>query len=206
MSTRSKALKVAVAPADTKVFHVEHEESKKHRPVLAEHFEVIGIDPGPKVSTWCVYDPKRMCVMRLVEGDDNERLIHLDQIASKNARVAIEWIQSYGTKVGNEVLFTANWCGGFYVAAKLHGLSVAKFTRPFIKSLLLGEVTGGDAAVKRALLDMLGGYGTASTPGPLAYMRGRDTHAWACLAVAVVAAHGRTGIANMRQGAVERSM
>ena len=105
-------------------------------------------------------------------------------------RVAIERVQSYGI-AGASLLRTAEVGGRLYQQATWKGLQPTwLYRREILRAL---DVTGKgnrDSLVRERLIEMHGGdaktaKGTKKNPGPLF---GVSSHAWAALAVAVVAA------------------
>jgi hypothetical protein len=99
---------------------------------------------------------------------------------------AIEQVRSYGMAVGAEVFDTCVETGRFVqaVADWVVGREVILIPRMDVKMHLCHSPRAKDGNVRQALLDRLGPVGTKSNRGPCYGVSG---HAWAALAVAVVA-------------------
>lgn len=151
---------------------------------------VLGIDPGPTHCGVVVYDtsPRSACfawkALTVAEA------IHvIEAYAGRAGLVAIERVQSYGI-AGASLLRTAEVGGMLHQCATNLGLDVMwLYRREVLRGL---DVTGKgnrDSLVRQRLIEIHGGdrasaVGTKAKPGPL---YGVASHAWAALAVAVVA-------------------
>jgi hypothetical protein len=114
----------------------------------------------------------------------------LTHLSEWRGAVACEMIASYGMAVGKEVFETCVWIGRFIQAAGPE--RVRLIYRKDVKLRLCGSPRAKDANIRQALIDKWGGkaeaIGTIKKQGPLYHVK---SHAWAALAVAVVAAETR---------------
>lgn len=144
---------------------------------------ILAIDPGTTQSGWVVLEHGDRVIQAGVTP--NERMLAevLHPGAAAWADVlAIEKIEAMGMAVGAEVFETVHWSGRFYQAWK--GTRVLRVTRRAVKLHLCGNMRAKDPNIRQALIDRLGPPGTKKQPGPTF---GVTSHAWAALAVAVVA-------------------
>ena len=136
----------------------------------------VGIDPGPRESSYVVWDGQRV-----IESGDlptQELAEYLDS-ASDCDTVACEWIESFGMAVGREVFETVFAIGAFSQHAALRLVP-----RRDVKMHLCASPRAKDGNIRQALIDRLGAVGTKKAPGPLFGIAG---HRWSALAVAVTA-------------------
>lgn len=160
----------------------------------ASVYAVLGIDPGPTQSGWCVYLPDTHRVLSCGVAPNAQMLDRLQSI--RYSRVAMEMIASYGMPVGREVFETCVWIGRFMQALELPE-SVDLVYRKDVKMHLCGTNKAKDGNVRQAILDLFprtgGGatpqVGTKGQPGPL---YGVSTHAWPALGVAITS-NARSG-------------
>lgn len=143
---------------------------------------ILAIDPGPVRSGAVLWLNGRIgwACPDMLNG------AILDEIARAphQTRVACETMQaSYAATVGESVLQTLIWTGRFI--QERYPLPVLLLTRQHVKAAICnGNTRANDAGVRQALIDRLGPPGTKKAPGPT---YGVSSHAWAALAVAVVA-------------------
>ena len=151
---------------------------------------ILGIDPGPTHCGFVVYDST---AQRVIESHKQievvEAITGIDIYAGRVDLVAIEMVQSYGI-AGASLLQTARSVGRLEQTAESLRLPTRLvYRREVLRAL---DVTGKgnrDSLVRQRLIEMHGGerraaQGTKTQPGPL---YGVASHAWAALAVAVVA-------------------
>jgi hypothetical protein len=154
---------------------------------------ILGIDPGPKQSAWCIYDGKSVGECKIEENElFCDRLRHQFTNQFGELRSAIEMVESFGMPVGREVFETVFWCGRFFDAwlQPCARMPMRLIYRKEVKLHLCQSLRAKDANVRRALLDKFeptgGGktpqVGTKTQPGPL---WGVKSHVWSALAVAV---------------------
>jgi hypothetical protein len=95
-------------------------------------------------------------------------------------RVAVEWIESFGMAVGQEVFRTV-----FQIGRMQQQLGpVRLIPRRDVKLTLCGSPRAKDTNIRQALIDAIGPVGTKKNPGPLYGVSG---HYWAALGVAYTA-------------------
>jgi hypothetical protein len=141
---------------------------------------VLAIDPGTTQSGWVLFDGRRVHDSGVM---GNESLLARLQGGQMTAdALAIEKIEAMGMAVGAEVFETVHWSGRFFQAWP--GLRVMRITRRQVKLGLCGNMRAKDPNIRQALIDMLGPPGTKKAPGAT---YGVTSHAWAALAVAVIA-------------------
>jgi hypothetical protein len=136
---------------------------------------IIGIDPSPLLQACVLFDAteKRVVSVGTFKPDD------LPDAMFKH-RVAIEWIESYGMAVGQEVFRTV-----FQIGRMQQQLGVVRLIpRRDVKLTLCGSARAKDTNIRQALIDAIGEVGTKKNPGPLYGVSG---HYWAALGVAYTA-------------------
>lgn len=159
-----------------------------------ERVRILAIDPGPDVSSLVtLYDnddidverdmPNHSVVIRI--GYEAAMIESIPEL--KGSFIAIEDMTPYGSPLSYGTISTLKWIGKFEMAAGPK-CRVELITRIAVKQNLLGVARGDDAMVRDALIHRFGGQvaaiGKKRTPGPLYPVK---SHAWAALAVAVVA-------------------
>lgn len=149
---------------------------------------ILGIDPGPEMSGWCLFDAASSRVVRSVADARNDHVLDMLLLRSDANMVAIEMIASYGMPVGREVFETCVWIGRFVQAWA--SSDVRLIARRDITLGLCGSVRAKDGNVRQALIDRLGPHGTKRSPGPTYGVSG---HAWQALAVAITFADQLAG-------------
>jgi hypothetical protein len=136
---------------------------------------IIGIDPSPLLQACVLFDvtEKRVVSVGTFKADD------LPDALFKQ-KVAIEWIESYGMAVGQEVFRTV-----FQIGRMQQQLGVVRLIpRRDVKLTLCGLARAKDTNIRQALIDAIGEVGTKKNPGPLYGVSG---HYWAALGVAYTA-------------------
>jgi hypothetical protein len=154
---------------------------------------ILGIDPGPEKCGFCVYDTETQSIIEAKKDlPVVETLTGIDIYAARADLVGIERVQSYGIS-GSTLLRTSEVVGRLWQCSESLSLpTVLLYRREVLRGL---DVTGKgnrDSLVRERLIEMHGGtrkiaQGTKKEPGPL---YGVASHAWAALAVAVVAGLG----------------
>lgn len=136
---------------------------------------IVGIDPGPVEHACVLYDSVEKRVVSVGTFKSNE----LPDSLFKH-RVAIEWIESYGMAVGQEVFRTV-----FQIGRMQQQLGpVRLIPRRDVKLTLCGSARAKDTNIRQALIDAIGEVGTKKNPGTLYGVAG---HYWAALGVAYTA-------------------
>jgi hypothetical protein len=114
----------------------------------------------------------------------------LTHLSEWRGAVAIERFEARGMPVGDESVETVLWTGRFMQAAGMDRVRLIK--RSAVKSHICGSQRASDANIRQALIDKWGGkaeaIGTVKRQGPLYHVK---SHAWAALAVAIVASETR---------------
>ena len=136
---------------------------------------IIGIDPGPVNQSCVMYEPvmKRVLSVATYRNDfKSDFFLYSD--------IAIEWIESYGMAVGQDVFRTV-----FQIGRMQQQLGAVRLIpRRDVKLTLCGSARAKDTNIRQALIDAIGPVGTKNNPGPLYGVTG---HYWAALAVAYTA-------------------
>tara|TARA_R110000824_G_scaffold76756_4_gene194447 strand:+ start:2703 stop:3176 length:474 start_codon:yes stop_codon:yes gene_type:complete len=149
---------------------------------------ILGMDPGPTTCGAVLYDTNSKRVISSRKALTIDGAMRMIDFSSADL-VAIERVQSYGI-AGSSLLRTAEVGGMLHYCARSEGLDVVwLYRREVLRGL---DVTGKgnrDALVRHRLIEIHGGdrasaVGLKASPGPLF---GVSSHAWAALAVAVVA-------------------
>jgi hypothetical protein len=142
---------------------------------------LLAIDPGTTHSGWVSMLGGQVQASGYIEN--GELLSVLD---AHQGPVAIERFEARGMPIGDESVVTILWTGRFIEAAGHNTVRLVK--RSEVKSYLCGSQRAKDPNVRQALIDRWGGkaeaIGTVKKKGPL---YGVKSHAWAALAVAIVA-------------------
>jgi hypothetical protein len=115
---------------------------------------ILGIDPGPGESAYCLVDRH----YRVVAAGKvpMERLIAGIR-CSPPAQVAIESIQSYGMAVGRSVFDTCFVIGRIQQACDDRGIPCTLYPRPEYTRRICGVGKVNDAVLRQALLLRFGG-------------------------------------------------
>lgn len=137
---------------------------------------IVAIDPGTTHSAYVRWQNGEII---FADKPTNkivlDRLVNPDRIAET---VLIEWITSYGMRVGAEVFETCRWVGKFEMACKETAILVP---RREIKMWHCGTPSSKDADIIGALKEKYGDKGTKASPG-LTYPLKGDT--WQAFALA----------------------
>lgn len=136
---------------------------------------IVGIDPGPVDQSCVLFDSaeNRVVSVGTFRADD------LPDAVRKH-KVAIEWIESFGMAVGQEIFRTV-----FQIGRMQQQLGMVRLIpRRDIKLTLCGSARAKDPNVRQALIDAIGVVGTKKNPGPTYGVAG---HYWAALGVAYTA-------------------
>ena len=116
---------------------------------------VLGIDPGPYESAYCL----------LVEGEPatfakvvNENfLAKLRNVFAGTPIVVIETIFPRGQSVGLETMNTQLWAGKYWEAAESRGSKVHGIDRQDVRFAICGSLDTNDSSVRQGLIDHYGG-------------------------------------------------
>lgn len=111
--------------------------------------------------------------------------------------LAVERFEARGMSIGESSIETMIWTGRF-IQAWHKPEEVKLVLRRDVKLELCGTSRAKDANIRAALIDAVGPPGTRRAPGPTYGVR---SHAWAALAVAVVADRGKLCGLSLKQPA-----
>lgn len=140
---------------------------------------IIGLDPGPKESAYCVLDGERIVSFGKLE---NMAVMDvLEMYSSRENRLAIEMIASYGMAVGKEVFETCVWIGRFIETFK--GPYRYVYRRE-VKLHICQSPRANDSNIRHALIDRFGDPGTKKNPGKL---YGLKKDIWSAFAIGLTA-------------------
>lgn len=146
--------------------------------------QIIGIDPGPEMSAYCIIDTlgKNIAVLgkgKIINDELLLRCTDWGHWSGQNYLVGIEMVACYGMPVGAEVFETCVWIGRFIERL---GKEPERIYRREEKINLCGSMKAKDSNIRQALIDRFGAPGVKKAPG-VTYGFAKDT--WAALAVAV---------------------
>ncbi len=144
---------------------------------------ILAIDPGNEQSGYVVFDGERVVRCGVVRNMD---MFEVMQQEYSRCELAIEMAESFGMKVWSQVFTTVLWTGRFVQEWESHTAfrPTRYVTRRQVKQHICGSARARDPDIKRELMNQFGEKGTKANPGKLF---GIKSHAWAALAVAVVA-------------------
>lgn len=141
---------------------------------------ILAIDPGPSKSAFVLWDGSNIVQKEIIENKALLTLLKMDLWQRDNTKLVIEWIESYGMPVGQEVFLTCRWCGRFEQA---WGAECHYMPRKEVKLALCHSTRAKDSNVRQALMDIMGAPGTKKNPGKT---YGLKADLWAALALAWV--------------------
>jgi hypothetical protein len=142
--------------------------------------KIIAIDPGTIQSAYVVWDGHVLSAKCIAENSQLLRMLSGAVISESPAKLVVEWVESYGMAVGQEVFQTCRWCGRFEEAWQ--GATEYR-SRKYVKSHICGSTRATDANIRMALIDRFGAPGTNNMPNPITYGMKKDM--WAAFALAV---------------------
>lgn len=143
---------------------------------------ILAIDPGSEQSAYVLWDGERIVEAKI---EDNELLaIRLRLGFDTYVELHIEWISSYGMRVGSSIFETCYWVGVFDEC--WHG-PATRTRRIDIKRWHTGRPSSKDADVSGALKEKYGEKGTKKNPG-LTYPLKKDL--WQAFALATFVTEG----------------
>ena len=141
---------------------------------------ILGIDPGPAMSAFCVLETDDYTI--LDKGKvENDALVTLVKTGYFDM-LAIECMQSFGMGVGQTVFETAYYIGRLMQIAEDLGSKVRKVYRSEVKMHHCHTMKAKDANIRQALIDRFGEPGTKKNPGKT-YGISKDI--WSALGIAV---------------------
>ena len=139
---------------------------------------ILGIDPGPTESAYCLWDGSKIHRMGVVFSQDIRHTLR------PGMTVACEHLQCFGMAVGREVFETAYWIGEFRGECRVSGLPFVRVMRTEIKMHFCNSMRAKDSNIRAALIDRFGAPGKKASPG-LTY--GLKGDIWSAFAIAVYA-------------------
>jgi len=153
---------------------------------------ILAIDPGTSQSGWVLFDAGRVRASDVSPNDFVlERIRNIGGYIAAGLHepvtLAVERFEARGMPIGDESVETILWTGRF-VQAWHKPDHVVRIKRSAVKLALCGSARAKDANIRQALIDRIGAPGTKKHPGAT---YGVTSHAWAALAVAVVATQQR---------------
>jgi len=161
---------------------------------------ILGIDPGPEKSGWCIYHPtlKKVILSGVDETEIVLQWIRCREIKPHdfdlmNCALVIEKVVSYGQRIGGETIKTIEYIGKMQEAWRPRGTPIM-LSRPEVLGILTGSRSTRESGAREALIDLHGGsevaIGKKASPGPL---YGVKSHAWSALALCVATLQNCTG-------------
>lgn len=143
----------------------------------------LAIDPGPEKSAIVEWDGANILLAKI---EPNEVVLSILENFPTGRRtpLAIEFVESYGTIVGQTVFETVYWVGRF---SQMFGADdVHRVVRKKVRIHICGTARSGDADVRQMIIQRFGGsekaIGKKKSPGPLFEI---TTHLWAALGLAI---------------------
>lgn len=127
---------------------------------------IMAIDPGPEHSGLCILAPGEP-IVTLNSVPNAALLADLDVYAYDCDLLAVEWIESYGARVGAEVFHTCRVVGRLEQAWLADWHKPDRFrliSRPEVGMHLCAKRSPGDAAIRRVLMDRYGGDSSIKKP------------------------------------------
>jgi hypothetical protein len=146
---------------------------------------ILGIDPGPVQSAFCLWDGSVVGGYGLFDNEDVRgsgfNFIRLKLGLPDFKKVAVEHLQCYGMPVGKDVFETAYWIGEFRGAVSEDAF--IRVYRSEVKLHFCNSMRAKDSNIRQALIDRLGKPGTKKAPGITYGVKG---DIWSALAIAVM--------------------
>ena len=126
----------------------------------------IGVDPGPEISAFVVWDGEKIIEKHLIENKEILGLLRwYSSTYPANSFLIIEKIESFGMPVGKSVFETVFWAGRFRQEWRNHNFYY--MPRKEAKLNLCNSCRAKDANVRQRLIDIYGPPGTKKKPGTL---------------------------------------
>lgn len=142
---------------------------------------ILGIDPGPKLSAYVLWDGNRVVAHSILDNHDFRVIVkHHIPVNHGVFTPVIEMIQSFGMPVGREVFETVLMIGRLIEI--FGGGNIKLVYRKDIKLHLCGTPRAKDSNIRQALIDRFGSPGTKKNQGTLYGIKADE---WSALAVAV---------------------
>ena len=137
---------------------------------------IAGIDPGPHLSGFCVWDT---CSQEIIFSVPNMINYNIGRITFGETVYIIEDVKSFGMAVGESVFSTCKQIGEL-----LYRLdnSISVYKRD-VQLHFCNTTRAKDTNIKRVLLDRFGEKGTKKNPGKT---YGLSQHAWDAFALCIL--------------------
>lgn len=148
---------------------------------------ILGIDPGPKESAFCLWDGER--IVGANKNLNGEIFTQIVNLATGDSIVAVEHLQCFGMGVGREVFETAYWIGDFRGFCRIRQVKFIPVTRLEVKQHFCHSARATDSNIKFALEDRFGPKGTKKKPGLMYPLVGSDMRSAFAIAVMVYDRH-----------------
>lgn len=146
---------------------------------------LLAIDPGTSKSGWVSISGGQ--IVDAGVSDNTDLLLKIQTMAPQC--IAIEWIQSMGMKVGQEVFETCLWVGRFIQIAP-KSAQIIRVPRTQVKLHHCNSARAKDPNVCAAVREKYGEKGTKASPG---YFYQVSSHAWQAFAVGAYVMEGAQG-------------
>lgn len=143
---------------------------------------ILGIDPGPKESAFCVWDGEKIIGANKIL---NEFIFTQITNTGEGVTVAVEHLQCFGMGVGREVFETAYWIGEYRRDCYLKRVKFLPVTRLEVKQHFCHNARATDSNIRYALEDRFGKKGTKKAPGLMYPLVGSDMRSAFAIAVMV---------------------
>ena len=144
--------------------------------------KILGIDPGPELSGYCIYDTET--AQPSPKGRMQNQLLLSFMTTMAADAVAIEAIRPYGVN-SCIIINTCEAVGAFKLMAMLQKMKVYQMDRPDVLDKLIGDRKAKKPQLRAYLYERFDHKGNCKSKGPL---NGFDVHALDALAVALAVA------------------
>jgi hypothetical protein len=148
---------------------------------------ILAVDPGNIESAYVVWDGKNILGKGKIKNEQMREYLteHKDR---QGCVLALEWIKSYGMKVGDTIFETCLWCGRY---VEVWGGVYELVFRRDVKMALCCTMHANDANIRQYLINRFGEPGIKKKPNPITY--GLKADVWQAFAIAVYYYDKQTG-------------
>lgn len=149
---------------------------------------ILAIDPGNKMSAFCVVDERTYEPLYHDKVDNEELMALVDGLPVTYYNAIIERVACYSMPVGREVFDTCEWIGRYTQMLVERGHNVEYIYRLEEKNFICHSAKSNDSNIRHALIerfakhDLKNGKGTKDNPD---WFFGFKADEWAAYAVAV---------------------
>lgn len=144
--------------------------------------KILGIDPGPELSGYCIYDTKT--AQPGPKGRMQNRLLLSFMTTMAADMIAVEAIKPYGIN-SYAIINTCEAVGAFKLMAMLQKMKIHQMSRPDVLDKLIGDRKAKKPQLRAYMCERFGHKGNTKSKGPL---NGFDVHSLDALAVALAVA------------------